>query len=202
MTLTTSARMAVVKKEEKEAKVRQFLIEVLNARGSSSAHAPPVLRVLAQSMDSPVVRAVDALKVELIAASVGVEIVFAKVDATKPLPLDQVALAYRQLTDPRFHDAHELLVLEPNTAWVGDCMRRDPVVRDSFELHSADHIETAKWAAKSFSQVWLRAKPLTVTLVQSHALVVDAAAPDHADLAELVAVTAEVANPVVVLTRH
>jgi hypothetical protein len=71
------ARMIVVKKEEKEAKIRLLLIDALAQRARATATDAPVLRVLAQSANSPVARAVAALRADLARAGATVEIVLA-----------------------------------------------------------------------------------------------------------------------------
>jgi hypothetical protein len=190
------ARMIVVKKEEKEAKVRLLLIDALAQRARSTAVDAPVLRVLAQSANSPVARAVAALRADLARAGATVEIVLAKPDQTQPVALDLTAASYRHLADVRFHDAHELLVLGTTTCWVGDCMRRDPSTRDSFELHGVDNVETARWALMCFAQIWGRAIPFVIPAAEPEQSAVMALAGD------LAAVLGDAANPVTILTRH
>jgi hypothetical protein len=192
----SQARMIVVKKEEKEAKIRLLLIDALALRARQAATDVPVLRVLAQSANSPVVRAVTALHADFARANVAVEIVLAKLDQTQPIALDLAAANYRHLADVRFHDAHELLVLGTSTCWVGDCMRRDPSTRDSFELHGVDNAETARWALKCFEQIVGRAVRFVVPASEPEHTAVMALAGD------LAAVLGDAANPVTILTRH
>lgn len=188
--------MIVVKKEEKEAKIRLLLIDALAQRARSASTNGLVLRVLAQSANSPVARAVAALRADLAGANATVEIVFAKPDQTQPVALDLAAANYRHLADVRFHDAHELLVLGTTTCWVGDCMRRDPSTRDSFELHGVDNAEAARWALMCFARIWGRAAPFVMPAAEPEQSAVMALAGD------LAAVLGDAANPVTILTRH
>ena len=68
----------------------------------------------------------------------------------------------RFVADARLLDAHELLVLGPATAWIGDCMRRDPAKRDAYEFYSEDAPEAARSSARSFDRLWLNGTPLLV----------------------------------------
>jgi hypothetical protein len=201
MTPNTSARMVVVKKDEKESKVRVLLQHYLDAAAPAKLAATPVLRVLAQSSQSPVVRAVVEISADLMRAGIAVEIIFAKAGEARPSMADGCSTAVRHLADTRFHDAHELMVLEPALVWLGDCMRRDPAARDSFELHGLELPETAQWAAMSFANVWARAVPVKAEAVAATANVA-ALANELVDLADLATVVGETNNPVTVLTRH
>ncbi len=188
--------MLVVKKEEKEAKIRLLLIDALAQRARLTPADALVLRVLAQSSNSPVARAIAALQADLDRAHATVEVVFAKSDQTQPVAINSTTASYRHLADLRFHDAHELLVLGTATCWVGDCMRRDPSTRDSYELHSIDNAETSRWAQMCFAQIWGRAVPLVVSASETEHSAVMALAGD------LAAVLGDAANPVTILTRH
>ena len=68
MAVNTPAGMVVVKKEEKEPKLRTLLIDGLAAVSRARAADPAasaVVRVVAQSMSSPVVQALAAVQAEL-----------------------------------------------------------------------------------------------------------------------------------------
>jgi hypothetical protein len=158
----TSAGMVVVKKEDKELKLRQLLIEGLAAVAPvQGTQSKAVVRVVAQSMASPVVKVLVALQTELAAAGVDTLMILAKAEAAPRLKIGQTT-AYRHLADVRCHDAHESLVLGTATAWIGDCMRRDPATRDSFELHARDTIETARGVSLSFDRMWRLAQAFQV----------------------------------------
>jgi hypothetical protein len=153
MTLKTPPRMVVVKKEEKESKLRELLQIALAQRAVSGLPGAPILRLIAQSCASPVVRAVLALQTELTAAGAEVRIILAKTDGADASQFCRSTVV-RSLADTRFHDAHEMLVLEPVAAWIGDSMRREPATRDSFELHTSDCADTADGVGSSFDKFW------------------------------------------------
>ena len=67
---------------------------------------------------------------------------------TKP-----VAWAYADIR-PRLIEAHEQLVLGPETCWIGDCMRRDPAKCDAFENFIEDCGEASGCAIVSFERLW------------------------------------------------
>ena len=151
MTSDTPARMVVVKKEEKEAKLRQLIVKGIEA--VAIAGAPVTLRVVALSLSSPVARAVASLQPELEAAGILARVILAKTDQSAGAAT-AIAGAWRHLSDVRCHDSHELLVLGAETTWLGDCLRRDPTNRDSFELHAASNRETARHVTQSFDKLW------------------------------------------------
>ena len=68
------------------------------------------------------------------------------------------ALEIRQSYDLRLLDAHEQLVLGPQSAWCGDCMRRNPSERDAFESFLMDEVLLTGWAAKAFERLWAGAE--------------------------------------------
>ncbi len=150
--------MVVVKKEEKELKLRDLLQDALGQCAKSGIAGAPVLRLLAQSCASPVVRAVLALQQELTAAGVETRIILAKPDGADARQFHREPVV-RSLNDARFHDAHEILVLGPVSAWIGDSMRREPATRDSFELHAHDCPGTAGRVGASFDKLWGHARP-------------------------------------------
>ena len=189
MTLYAPAHMTVVKKEEKETKLRDFLAHALKDLDVTSG--TPVLRVLARCGGSPVVRAVAAVQAELVAAGVEARVMLAIVDGGSVVAAGSTC-SVRQLGDVRCLDAHELLVVGMAASWIGDSMRRDPSVRDSFELHAQSSVAAARQVAMSFDKLWARAagvKPLAAETV--------------ADMtAELAALPVEAVSVPQVLTRH
>lgn len=155
----------VVRKEEKQAKLIAFVTAHLDelrdgAAGESSALAPVL--VVARSFDSPVVLALQSLAAELAARGLGIlaivtgEVVSER-QSTASAPLDWRT---RTLADARFQDAHEQLWLSPSTAWIGDCMRRDPSKRDAYESYADRSETTAGYAATSFWRLWHIAQPM------------------------------------------
>lgn len=156
MNSKTPARMVVVKKEEKESKLHDLIRGALASVEASGGSFE--LRVLALSVASPVAAAVRALSAEIKRAGVKARIMLVKAPVPgEATPVETRAL--RQLTDTRCHDAHELLVLGTETAWIGDSLRRDPVGRDSFELHALNDPKTAHFVAQSFDRIWELAVP-------------------------------------------
>ena len=194
MTLKTPAHMVVVKKEDKEAKLRELLVDALEMLPAAARDgAAPILRLLAQSNASPVVQAVISLQAQLAAAGVEARVVLTKIDNGVQVQIGKTG-STRQLMDQRCHDAHELLVLSPTATWIGDCMRRDPATRDSFEMHTLGCAETAKWVGMSFDKLWAMAVPLAPAgeeLAGSDLL-----------LAGLAGLPAESSSAPQVLTRH
>lgn len=151
MTSDTPTRMIVVKKEEKEPRLRQLIAQAIEA--ARYVETPMTLRVVALSLSSPVARAVAVLQTELAAAGISARLILAKTDHG-PDSATAIAGTWRHLADVRCHDSHELLVLGTETTWIGDCLRRDPANRDSFELHSSSNRETALLFAQSFDKLW------------------------------------------------
>ena len=179
-----SPRMSVVKKEDKEAKIRDFIEQDLAARrdaGSDGTSGGASYLLLALSSESPVARALAGLASELKSAGINVHAVFARtgqpVRTEEATSFEHVAIL-RHTPDARLLDAHEQLILGPSSVWVGDCMRRDPAKRDAYECYARDSVETAVWAKRSFDRVWTRANPVRAgssALGLSHAMVIDAA---------------------------
>ncbi len=175
-------------------KLRDLLLTALDDLPTLESGAARVLRVLAQSHNSPVVRALVSLQAELIAARFETRVLFATAEAGPQTVLGRSGTS-RHLTDVRCHDAHEVMVLSATTSWVGDCMRRDPSTRDSFEMHTLKSVQAANWAAASFDKLWSMGAPLVNAVEEP----VSCAMSLAADLAGL---PSEAAPVLQVLTRH
>lgn len=188
MTLNAPAHMIVVKKEEKETKLREFLAHALKTL--DAAGGVPVMRVLARCSGSPVMRAVAAIRGELAAAGVEAQVMLAVLDDASAASAASVSV--RHLGDVRCLDAHELLVFGTASSWIGDSMRRDPSVRDSFELHALGDAASARRVALSFDRLWVRSVAVKAPVVEA---VMDMTA-------ELAALPVEPASAPQVLTRH
>lgn len=155
MRFPPNARPNVMAREEKETRLRAFVASHMDAhRASGIAPGVTSYRLLALSAESPVARALADLVPDLAAAGIGVQAVFVRRAAT----VMPEGAECRFVADIRLLDAHEQLVLDRATAWVGDCMRRDPLKRDAYELYS-DSPVTAGHAARSFAQIWRAAGP-------------------------------------------
>lgn len=162
MRLAPNARPNVMAREEKEARLRAYIAHHAEShRASGVAPGITTYRLLALSAESPVAVVVNGLMADLSAAGIRVEAVLLRRSGTAKLE----GADCRFVTDVRLLDAHEQLVLDRATAWIGDCMRRDPLKRDAYELYS-DSPVAAGHAARSFSQIWRAAGP-TGTLASS-----------------------------------
>ena len=155
MRFAPNARPKVMAREEKEARLKAFIKNHIETYCASGA-APGLItyRLLALSTDSPAARALSELAPDLTAAGIRVEAVLARRTGQEKID----GAECRFVSDLRLLDAHEQLVLDRATAWIGDCMRRDPLKRDAYELYS-DSPVTAGHAARSFTQVWRAAGP-------------------------------------------
>lgn len=141
---------------------------------------------VARSADSPVVRALVALKsaLETSKTHVTVRLVISEDDipldpflAGSTEPSGACRCEVRVVRDPRLRDAHEQLVVGGASVWFGDSLRRDIHRRDLFEQYLADAPEAARAAGQSFQQLWMRAEPcLSLPALASDSLT---AVPGH-----------------------
>ncbi len=152
-------RMHAISKEEKEQRLKEFIGRDLEARKNGAiVEATATYRVVALSIDSPVVRVLGAIAADIAAQGIAIEAIFlCKVsasDAERTIP----GVTCRIANDRRLFDAHEQLILNSKDAWTGDCMRRDPTRRDAYECYNINCKKTAAWAANSFERIWALAK--------------------------------------------
>jgi hypothetical protein len=123
--------------------------------------------IVARSVESPVVKAIVGLEREIIAAGLSVRMILAQVER-ELFPSDWAAPVHtvgfeheiRWARHPRLIEAHEQLVLDPQTCWIGDCMRRDPTKVDAFENYIEGCGEAAGCATVSFERLWAASEPL------------------------------------------
>lgn len=202
MRSTASPRMNVVRKEDKERQLIEFISKDISVLKSLPSGTRPVrYRLIALSHESPVAKALAALAGELAEAGIVIEAVFARADtaaAIDGLETLEGFSTFRHAADNRLFDAHEQLVLGPATVWVGDCMRRDPAKRDAYEFYGEDCAEAATWALRSFNRMWSVAQPvvcLAPASLEANGLVEELAGSALAGLAEA-------GQPVIVATRH
>jgi len=147
---------------EKVAKISQFIAGDLETRTLHGMQAPGTYLLLARSPNSPVAQALRANAQKLAAANVSIRAIFCEVvpvasgNETMPFGLAELRLA----RDPRLLAAHEQLVLSPDCAWIGDCMRREPTKRDTYERFAENAPDVATLAARSFERLWRNAVPL------------------------------------------
>ena len=163
MRLATSPRLQTIGREEREAKLREFVATALVVRRASGDSVPANITLLARAPDSPVARVIASMAAELAAANISLTAVLLDLDAFteepgRPSILDMSNADVRVLADPRFTSAHEQMVLSANIMWLGDCMRRDPAKRDAFELFHHDNLEATSHAAISFNRLWATAQ--------------------------------------------
>jgi hypothetical protein len=153
----------VVRKEEKEGKLSEFILRDLAARRENPSAIPLTYLMIARSLESPVARAL--LSACPNASALGIRcrlIVMLDEGVARGLSAcDHIGVIDARLgTDLRLLDAHEFLVLGPTTAWIGDCMRRDPSKRDAYEFYSDDAVDAASSAARSFERMWRVSAPV------------------------------------------
>lgn len=203
MRSNTFTRMHVVKKEDKEGKLKDFIGRDIQAHKVAAKTGANIrYRLIALSMDSPVSKALTALAAEAVEAGIEIDAIFTKPNDLRPatdgaLHLAMAAATCRLADDPRLLDAHEQLVLGTATAWIGDCMRRDPSKRDAYECYAEDCQETAEWATRSFDRIWASAAPLTlIEPVQADRQ------PSANELADPAMVAQSEQQPATAATRH
>jgi hypothetical protein len=140
---------------EKVAKLSAFIAADLDARTPHGLHSTSCYLLIARSPRSPVAQAVRANAARLAAANVTVRAIFCEAPIT-----DTQSEAFalpgecRIARDARLLDAHEQLVLAPDRSWIGDCMRREPTKRDTYERFSENSAESAAFATRAFERLW------------------------------------------------
>ena len=161
-------RLAVVKREEKETKLKEFIVGHLAARTAAVVEADPFpsCLLIARSAESPVAKTVLAMGSKARLQGFTVRAIFAYLGTTETARVAEACrvsdwgLQIRWARDLRLLDAHEQLVLGPTTSWIGDCMRREPSSRDACELFAGDCAETARRSAIYFERLWGACEPI------------------------------------------
>jgi hypothetical protein len=165
MRLRPPLLVSVTRHEEKEHKLQEFICQHLQGlEYGCDQHASLHLLIVARSLASPLMRAVAGLTHEIAASGRSARLILAHIDG-EPQPEDwgrMVTFAHetRWAKHPRLIEAHEQLVLGPETCWIGDCMRRDPAKCDAYESYVEGCGEAAGCAAVSFERLWLACQPL------------------------------------------
>jgi hypothetical protein len=183
---------SVVKREDKMETLRTFVkASLLMPRAAQSA-AGHDITLVARSAESPVARVLASLGSEIAGRGLSVRAIFGYLESEKSPagwsvagPEIPFSRDLRWAKNQRLFDAHEQLVLGPVTAWVGDCMRRDPARRDAYEQFAAEDARTAQNLITSFSRLWAVSVPLMIRTPKD-VKIVAADAIDHAALAALV----------------
>ncbi len=130
--------------------------------GTAGARVATSILAVARCGDSPVARAIVALRPTLDASGISVRIIFSDEDATiDPFVASGGASMsdVRILRNPRLRDAHEQLIIGGAAVWFGDSLRRDIHRRDLFEQFLSEAPEAALLAARGFEHLWARAEP-------------------------------------------
>jgi hypothetical protein len=162
---TDRSGIQVVRKDEKEPRITAFIERHLQLREASGAREPTEYLLLARSPESPVCKALSALAPILADRKISLRVVLTAIDSgafqgdmTASAALLQAA-TIRVLSDSRLYEAHEQLLLDNETCWIGDCMRREPAKRDAYERYAFLSIATARAAMITFSHFWRLGSP-------------------------------------------
>ena len=204
MNSTVPPHVLVVRKEDKEQALKDFISLDISARKCQATGQANSYLLVVQSLASPVAKALAALSPEIARSGVTVRAILTRrepgfiTNDSLASPLLAVAGGWRLLSDIRMLDAHEMLVLGNASAWIGDCMRRDPSKRDAFERFSHDCALTATWARMSFERLWAKATPLLPSLTLERTV----HQAGEFDVNASAAALSEVAPAVTVSTRH
>lgn len=163
MGANVASRMQTFSKEHRQSRLKDFFQRDITERQGAPG-APVRYSLVAQSPASPIALALSSVQSELAAAGIAVEAVFLRIDSIREGDgasiLAGSGVSCRVLTDLRLIDLHEQLVLGERSTWIGDCMRRDPTRRDTFELFGEGSASTVAWASRSFERVWSAAVPV------------------------------------------
>jgi len=164
MPTTDISRMQVVRREEKEQRLKDCIEQELQLAAPVAGASATRCMLLARSANSPVVRALAAFSAELSVRRVAVRIVFGAQEAGEAEPEAHISALLgncevRRISDPRLSDAHESLVLGAEATWIGDSMRRDPTKRDANEAYCAASPALTERTARSFARMWDLAAP-------------------------------------------
>lgn len=165
MHVTPSARLVVAGREEKEATLHRFMVEFVQAVRDGKAEAAGAWTILVRNLESPAARALAKAATEPEFAGITIRAIVLETelsasDLTGSSLVDGECCELRSLRDPRLVAAHEQLVLGPSSVWIGDCMRRDPVKRDAFQMFHATNAAAARHSATSFERLWAKAAPV------------------------------------------
>ena len=155
--------------ETREQRLTGFLTAgIEEAAGAREGATEGTILAVARCGESPVARALFALRPTLAAAGFKVRVVFSEEDAQVDQLIagssDGAAMPdVRIVRNPRLRDAHEQIIVCGAAVWFGDSLRRDNNRRDLFEQYIGASPETALAAARAFDRLWARTEPyLTV----------------------------------------
>ena len=168
---TSPPAARVVKHEDKMETLRTFILAALLSpqTGVVSGDTSGVVTLVARSAESPVAKALVSLGAELASRNMTVRAIFCQLEPEKTAagwsiagPDIAFARDLRWAGNPRLADAHEQLVLGSTISWTGDCMRRDPARRDSYENFGTADANTANTLRVSFERLWAASTPLLI----------------------------------------
>ena len=156
-------RMQVVKREDKQRKLTDFISTQLDRLAHEDLLGEAYeLQLVALSATSPVIAAFKTLAAHGSLANAHLRIIFANIEPTD-LAQELAGLPPLSISwacNGRLLEAHEQLVISETSCWIGDCMRREPSKRDAFECFADDCRETTAWAKTSFERLWAISVPL------------------------------------------
>ncbi len=165
MSRQAAPRLGLVKREEKEARLKAFILQHLEDMGEG-AQIAPCWRLIARSAESPVARNVLSMGARASLKGFSVRAIFASLGTAETAQIAEAcrvsdwAIQIRWARDLRLLEAHEQLVIGPAACWIGDSMRREPASRDACELYAPDCPDTARRANVFFERLWLASEPI------------------------------------------
>jgi hypothetical protein len=171
MSRTVVPFIDIVRLEDKEAKLKAFIRNLVEQSGAATDANTGAMLLIARSIESPAAKAVAALVREG-TIRVPVRTVLALAPRQQVDGVSETLAAIvgehgaRLVRDVRLFDAHEQIVIGTAASWIGDCMRRDPMKRDAYECYAGDCSKTAGWARTSFERLWQICEPLPEELLQ------------------------------------
>jgi hypothetical protein len=166
MPLKAGISVGIVKREEKEAKLGQFISEHVGRQ-------PPgrmMCLLVARSAESPAAKAMLSAGTRS-GSNFFVRAIFANLGAVEAARIAQactgsdLALQVRWARDLRLMDAHEQIVLPPARSWTGDSMRREPTKCDAHEWFAPECAEAARRATLFFERLWGVSEPVLERLL-------------------------------------
>jgi hypothetical protein len=165
MPLRPPLRVSITRHGEKEQNLKDFLLRHIGAAACQGGAGQPFdLQIVARSLESPLIKAITSLGPDIAASGLSVRLILAQLDPALNLEAWERSLSFaheiRWAKHPRLIEAHEQLVIGPETCWIGDCMRRDPAKCDAYESFVEHSGEAAGCAAVSFERLWLASQPL------------------------------------------
>lgn len=204
----------VMKPEDKQRALSEFIAATL-AQTAPPANAEPAPRtiiatLIAHSPSSPVAKALASLAASDANVTVQARAIFASLDtdgsSAAPVaatwlssPAGRVTL--RQIVDVRLCDAHEQMVVDGASAWVGDCLRRDPSKRDAYETFALADATVQRFAELSFERIWALSEPVAVARPLAGSSD-DAAGNGDTPLIDVAPLTVDFAATAMIATRH